>query len=433
MAISTQLLGSPLGDRPTIGNSTGYLEASEINEYLHRAFSSVDVAGKNVVIVIPDSTRSCPIGHILEKLYESWNGKAASLKALIALGTHAAMSAEEIDAFVFKSEYSWNQKFPGMSAINHEWWKPETFVQIGEITSSQMREISLGMMDRHVPVLINRMITDSDLVLIIGPVFPHEVVGFSGGTKYLFPGVSGKEMIDASHWLGALISSSEIIGTPGITPVREMINHAASNIRTPLLALCLVVQTGTGKINSLSFGAPHTAWEEASAISAQSHISYVEKPFNRVVSLIPARYTDIWTAAKGMYKVEPVVADGGEVILYAPHVNEFSYSHKELEDIGYHCRAYFTEQWDRFSHVPTGLLAHSTHLRGAGTYSATDGEKCRIRVTLATGISEERTRAMNLGYLNPANFDLASYEQDPKTLINKNAGEILYRLNKGRN
>lgn len=382
MGISSHLLGSPLRDRLTVGSSTGYLEADQINQYLDRAFSSVDVSDKNVVIVIPDSTRSCPIGEMLEKLYESWNGKAASLKVLIALGTHAAMSPEDIDAFVFKGKATWNKKFPKMSIVNHEWWKPETFIQVGEITSSQMREISLGMMDRHVPVLVNRMITDADLALIIGPVFPHEVVGFSGGTKYLFPGVSGKEMIDASHWLGALISSSEIIGTPGITPVREMINRAAANISTPLLALCLVVQTGTGKIHSLSFGAPHTAWEEASAISAQSHISYVERPFERVVSLIPSRYTDIWTAAKGMYKVEPIVADGGEVIVYAPHVTEFAYSHKELEDIGYHCRAYFTEQWERFSHIPTGLLAHSTHLRGGGTYSAADGEKCRIRVTL---------------------------------------------------
>jgi nickel-dependent lactate racemase len=144
--------------------------------------------------------------------------------------------------------------------------------------------------------------------------------------------------------------------------------------------------------------------------------------------MIPERYTDIWTAAKGMYKVEPVVADGGEVIIYAPHVTEFAYSHKELEEIGYHCRAYFTEQWDRFKDFPTGLLAHSTHLRGAGTYSDNDGEKCRITVTLATGISEERVRAMNLNYLDPSTFNLDDFNGDSSTLINHNAGEILYRL-----
>ena len=428
MDISPSLLGSPLAPDFTLGSSEGYLSRDQITNYLSRALSSVDIRGKKVTVIIPDSTRSCPIGLILSELYSAWADDAASLTALIALGTHAAMSEAEINTFIFKGSSTTQESFPKMAVINHEWWKPETFINIGEISPEKMQEISIGALDRRVPILINRHVVESDLVLIIGPVFPHEVVGFSGGAKYLFPGVSGKEMIDASHWLGALISSTEIIGTLGITPVREMINFAASHIETPLLALCLVVQTGTGEIHSLSFGAPHTAWESAAAISSQSHIKYLEKPISRVVSMIPERYTDIWTAAKGMYKVEPVVADGGEVIIYAPHVTEFAYSHKELEEIGYHCRAYFTEQWERFKDFPTGLLAHSTHLRGAGTYSDEDGEKCRITVTLATGISEERVRAMNLNYLDPSTFNLDDFKDDSSTLINHNAGEILYRL-----
>jgi nickel-dependent lactate racemase len=428
MDISPSLLGSPLAPDFTMGSAQGYLSKDEITNYLSRALSSVDIRGKKVTVIIPDSTRSCPIGLMLSELYSAWADEAASLTALIALGTHAAMSEEEINAFIFKGNSTIQEQFPKMPVANHEWWKPETFINIGEISPEKMKEISIGALDRRVPILINRQVVESDLVVIIGPVFPHEVVGFSGGAKYLFPGLSGKEMIDASHWLGALISSTEIIGTLGVTPVREMINFAASHIQTPLLALCLVVQTGTGEIHSLSFGAPHTAWESAAAISSQSHIKYLEKPISRVVSMIPERYTDIWTAAKGMYKVEPVVADGGEVIIYAPHVTEFAYSHKELEEIGYHCRAYFTEQWDRFKDFPTGLLAHSTHLRGAGTYSDKDGEKCRITVTLATGISEERVRAMNLNYLDPSTFNLDDFNGDSSTLINHNAGEILYRL-----
>lgn len=129
-----------------------------------------------------------------------------------------------------------------------------------------------------------------------------------------------------------------------------------------------------------------------------------------------------------MYKVEPVVEDGGEVIIYAPHVTEFAYSHPELEEIGYHCRAYFTEQWEKFKEFPTGLLAHSTHLRGAGSFSPESGEKCRITVTLATGISESRTMAMNLNYLDPALINIEDYENEAGTLVNHNAGEILYRL-----
>lgn len=428
MEISSRLLGSPLGEDSSIGSAEGYLSPQEIELFLDRVTGSVDVAGKRVTLVIPDSTRSCPIRQIVEPLYKAWSHKAQSLTALIALGTHAAMSESEIDAFVFKGSGTWASTFPLMPVINHEWWKAETFASIGVISEEKLNEISLGQLRREVPILINKLITDSDVVITIGPVFPHEVVGFSGGSKYLFPGVSGKEMINASHWLGALISSSDIIGRLGVTPVREMINFAASQIQTPLLSLCLVVQTGTGNIHALSFGAPHTAWESAAAISSHTHISYTDKPFQRIVSLIPDRYSDIWTAAKGMYKVEPIVADGGEVIIYAPHVTEFAYSHKELEEIGYHCRAYFTEQWEKFSHFPTGLLAHSTHLRGAGTYSDLEGEKCRITVTLATGISKERTLAMNLNYLDPKEFKVSDYETDSQTLINHNAGEILYRL-----
>jgi len=149
----------------------------------------------------------------------------------------------------------------------------------------------------------------------------------------------------------------------------------------------------------------------------------------RVLSLVSTRYDDLWTGAKGFYKVEPVVADGGEVVLYAPHIREVSVTPREIESIGYHCRDYFVEQWPRFQHLPWGDLAHSTHLRGAGSYDAAGGEeRFRVDVTLATGISEERTRAVNLGYRDPAGIDPAAWAADPDTLVVPNAGEVLYRL-----
>ena len=103
---------------------------------------------------------------------------------------------------------------------------------------------------------INRAVVEHDVTLIVGPVFPHEVVGFSGGNKYLFPGVSGRELIDLSHWLGALITSAEIIGTRGITPVRALIDEAASLVPGERLAFCVVTQSGTGDLHSMAFGDP---------------------------------------------------------------------------------------------------------------------------------------------------------------------------------
>jgi len=102
--------------------------------------------------------------------------------------------------------------------------------------------------------------------------------------------------------------------------------------------------------------------------------------------------------------------------------------HPEIVEIGYHCRDYFLADWDRFKHLHWGVLAHSTHLRGAGAYDPVQGERCRVEVTLATGIPEPVVRKANLGYLDPATIDLAGYENDPDTLVVPNAGETLFRL-----
>lgn len=228
--------------------------------------------------------------------------------------------------------------------------------------------------------------------------------------------------------MGALITSAEIIGALTVTPVRALIDEAAEMIPSEKLALCVVAKSGSDELHAAAFGSPQSSWAAAAQISAQTHVHYLDAPVKRVVSLIPEKYEDIWTAAKGFYKLEPVVADGGEVIIYAPHVSEISFVHTEIYDIGYHCRDYFVKQWDRFSDLHWGVLAHSTHLRGAGTYDEVNGERCRLSVTLCTAIPEEKVRRANLGYLSPEDFNLAAYEADPDTMVVPNAGEILFRL-----
>jgi nickel-dependent lactate racemase len=147
---------------------------------------------------------------------------------------------------------------------------------------------------------------------------------------------------------------------------------------------------------------------------------------------MPEMYDDLWVAAKGMYKLEPAVADGGEVVIFAPHIDEVSYTHgKVIDEIGYHVRDYFLKQWDRFKRYPGGVLAHSTHLRGLGTYDADSGvESPRIRVTLATRIPEEKCRRLNLGYLNPASVNPDEWRgrESEGILLVPKAGEMLYRL-----
>lgn len=409
----------------------GYIErkliAEEIRELVTAAAMQMQVVGKRVLIVIPDGTRTMPMPMLFEMLQEEIGGRAAVCDYLVALGTHPLMSDAQLSALVGQQVVN---GLCGTSRIsNHRWDIAETFAEIGTIPAKEVERISRGLLQDELPVRINRMVLEYDQVVICGPVFPHEVVGFSGGNKYLFPGVGGPEMIGQTHWLGALIGSYEMIGTQ-TTPVREMIDTAAAMVKTPVACLALVV-THDG-VSGAYFGSAKDAWKAASELSSQIHVNWVERPFKRVLSVMPTLYADLWTAAKGMYKVEPAVADGGEVVIYAPHISEVSYTHgANIDRVGYHCRDYFLKQWEKFKDEPKGVLAHSTHLRGRGTYDlATGVEKTRIRVTLATGIPEERCRDLNLGYLDPTTLHLEEWrdrEDDDIKLIPR-AGETLYRL-----
>ncbi|WP_439678736.1 lactate racemase domain-containing protein [Embleya sp. MST-111070] len=403
-----------------IGGPGTVLPEDRVRAFVAEQLAGEDLDGRSVCLVVPDGTRSCPLPLLLSAVHEALYGRVSRLTVLVALGTHAPMGEAELAAHI--------PPLPGMTVLNHEWWEPSTFASVGTIGADRVAELSGGLLRQEVDVRLNRAVVEHDVALVVGPVFPHEVVGFSGGDKYFFPGVAGADIIDLSHWLGALITSAEIIGTRGITPVRALIHEAAALIPSRRRALCVVVESGTGALHAMAYGTPEAAWSAAADVSAQVHVRYLDAPVRRVVSVIPEKYEDIWTAAKGFYKLEPVVADGGEVILYAPHVRTIAAMHPEIEEIGYHCRDYFTKQWDRFKHLHWGVLAHSTHLRGAGTYDEEHGERCRLTVTLATGIPEDVVRGANLGHLDPAAVDFAALAADPHTLVVPQAGEILHRL-----
>jgi lactate racemase len=411
-----------------IGGPDAVLTPDEVTAFVTEALAGADLDGRSVCLVIPDGTRSSPLPLLLSAIHGALVGRVTKLTAVIALGTHQAMTPAQIAKHLGLGGDGVEGTYPGMTVLNHEWWDPDTFASVGRISAERVRELSEGRLAVEADVRLNRHVVEHDVALVVGPVFPHEVVGFSGGNKYFFPGVAGQEIIDLTHWVGALITSSEIIGTRGITPVRALIDEAASLLPSRRLALCVVAQSGTSALHAAAFGTPEDAWAAASGVSAETHVQYLDAPVKRVVSIIPTKYEDIWTGAKGFYKLEPVVADGGEVIIYAPHITEISVTHQEIYEIGYHCRDYFVKQWDRFRNVHWGVLAHSTHLRGAGTYDEVDGEHLRVDVTLVTGIPREKVLGANLGYIAPEDFDLAAYEADPETFVVPNAGEVLFRL-----
>jgi lactate racemase len=405
------------------------LAEDELRVLVAASARELEVEGKRVLTIIPDGTRTMPMAQMFRLLQEEIGPQAAACDYLVALGTHPLMSDEQLTRLLGCPVE--NGVCDGARVYNHRWDVADTFAQIGTISASEVEEASGGLLSESISVKINRLIFDYDQILICGPVFPHEVVGFSGGNKYLFPGISGKEMIDQTHWLGALLGSYHVIGTES-TPVRELIDRAAAKIKVPVSCMALVV-TKEG-VSGFYFGSAREAWKSAAALSAQKHIEWVEQPFRRVLAVMPEMYRDIWTAAKGMYKAEPAMMDEGEVVIYAPHITEFSYTHGPyIERIGYHCRDYFTKQWKLFADVPRGVLAHSTHLRGEGAFDVGTGfERDRIRVTLATGISEERCERVNLGYLDPSGVELKEWfgrEAEGIKLIPR-AGETLYRIKK---
>jgi nickel-dependent lactate racemase len=415
------------------GGPDQVLSDDEVTRFVQEQLAAHDVDGRSVCILVPDGTRTCPLPLLLRAVHGALVGRVTRMTVLVALGTHAAMSDVALARHLGYEVGALEATYPGVTVVNHEWWDPETFADLGVIPAARLAELSEGRLSVDVQVRLNRAVVEHDIALVVGPVLPHEVVGISGGNKYFFPGVAGQEIIDISHWLGALITSAEIIGTTATTPVRALIDEGASLIPAERLAFCVVGAAGDDHgslaLHSVSFGDTIASWASAAEVCAATHVTYLDAPVPRVLSLVPEMYEDVWTGAKGFYKLEPVVADGGEVILYAPHITTISAMHPEIADIGYHCRDYFVKQWDRFKDVHWGVLAHSTHLRGAGTYDAETGEeRLRVRVTLATGIPEEVCRAANLGYLDPAAVDLDAYASDPATLVVPRAGEVLFRL-----
>jgi nickel-dependent lactate racemase len=409
------------------GLDEGYLTNQEIREIVLDGINSLSLNGKRVLIIIPDATRTMPMPLIFELFEELLLPRVKKLDYLIALGTHQPLDDSQLSNLVNRKVV--NGVVGEIHLFNHAWNKPETFAHIGTIPADEINQITDGLLAQDVPVRLNKLIFDYDQIIICGPVFPHEVVGFSGGNKYFFPGIAGPEIINFTHWLGALITSYKVIGTT-MTPMRVVIERAAEFVKVPTAYFGLVV-THEG-VAGLFFGNPKETWQEAAKLSGNRHIIYKEKPFNRVLSIMPKMYDDLWTAAKGMYKLEPIIANGGEIVIYAPHIDEVSYSHgKLIDEIGYHCRDYYVHQWDRFKRYPGGVLAHSTHLRGLGTYNPKTGiETLRIRVTLATSIPAERCRKINLGYIPPEDISIDEWQNREKEgiLVVPQAGEMLYRI-----
>lgn len=405
----------------------GTLTAAQVAEVVAQACPAREYGGKKVLVIVPDGTRTAPVGLLFKTLFQQIGDATAAFDILIALGTHQPMSDEAICQRLEITKQEREATFGKVRFFNHAWDNPAALASLGTIPAAEISDLSGGLFSMDVAVAVNKLLFDYDQIVIVGPVFPHEVVGFSGGNKYLFPGVGGPEILNFFHWLGAVVTNPMIIGNKW-TPVRKVVDRAGAMVKLPKLAFCMVVEKGT--LAGLFAGSPEGAWDRASDLSRQLHITYKDRPFRTILSCAPAMYDELWTGGKCMYKLEPVLADGGDLIIYAPHITEVCVAHgKTLLEVGYHCRDYFLKQWDKFKHYPWGVLAHSSHVYGLGTYE-NGVETPRARVILATGIPEEICHKINLGYRDPNTINIEDFanREDEGVLLVRKAGEMLYHL-----
>jgi nickel-dependent lactate racemase len=401
-------------------------DIAEVEQVLRRGLPEEAFRGRKVLAVTPDGTRTCPLPLLVRALGRVLSGPAARLDFMVALGSHPVMGEAEV-LRLYGLEADRERLFPRSRLLCHRWDLPGTLTALGVIAAEEVERLTGGLFREPVAVDINRAVFDYDLLILLGPVFPHEVAGYSGGSKYLFPGISGGAFLHFTHWLGAVITCLQTIGRKD-TPVRRLLDRAAALLPVPRLGVSAVVAEG-GRLAGLYAGSVEQAWSLAADQAAELHVRVVPRAFSTVLGVAPRMYDELWVGGKVMYKLEPVVAEGGRLILYAPHLREVSRTWGELiGQVGYHVRDYFLAQWERFRVLPWAVLAHSTHVKGTGSFQ--DGvESPRIEVLLATGLPEELCRRLNLGYLDPRGVRLEDYRgREAEGILRVDpAGETLYR------
>jgi len=395
-------------------------------------------AMKRVLLIHPDYTRIDFTNKIVPLIYKELKKKGTKqIDFLNASGTHRAMTEEEI-----RSKLGLTVQSDFTHFYNHEYNDPQQLVTVGEIPASFVAERTQGELYQSIPVIVNKLITeDYDLVIALSGTLPHEAAGYAGGLKVFFPGISGPGVIDLLHWAAVLIGIPRIIGTVD-NPAREVINQGSSYIfnqlKAPTISFNMVFKEEHQVIpKGLYIGAGYNgfieAYKQAAKASSKLHVVYIDEALNYAVQVIDQSYDEIWTAGKGSYKLQSpgVMAPGGEIIIYAPHINCF-HSRSEMDlairQIGYHCKDYVKNYLKSNPKFSKNIAAHVINVRGPGSFNVNSGkEEFAFRVTLATGISKDICESVGLDYQNPDSIHQEDFIGPGKLWI-ENGGKYLYKL-----
>ena len=422
----------------SIENLKGELTEEQLKEIVKeslKGFPSV----KKVLLIHPDYTRTDFSDKLSSLIYQELKDKGITqVDSLNAGGTHRAMTEEEI-----RSKLGLPSQINFDNYYNHEYSNPQKLVTVGEISASFVAEKTKRELSQSIPVVVNKLITeDYDLIIALSGTLPHEAAGYAGGLKVFFPGISGPEVINLLHWVAVLIGIPQIIGTVD-NSAREVINKGSSyifdKIKAPTISFNMVFEeTGhqvipRGLYIGTGFNGFIEAYKQAAKASSQLHVVYIDKPLECAVQVIDKSYDEIWTAGKGSYKLQSpgVMASGGEIIIYAPHINCF-HSRPEMNfalgQIGYHCKDYVKKYLKSNPDFSKNIAAHVINVRGEGSFDAnSEKEEFDFKVTLATGISKDICESVGLGYRNPDSIRKEDFIDQWKLWI-ENGGKYLYKI-----
>jgi nickel-dependent lactate racemase len=394
---------------------------------------------KKVLLIHPDYTRTDFSDKLVPLIYQELINKGTKqIDCLNAGGTHRAMTEEEI-----RNKLGLTIQSDFIHFYNHEYNDPQQLIKVGEISASFVEEKTKGELSQSIPIIVNKLIAeDYDLIIALSGTLPHEAAGYAGGLKVFFPGISGPEVIDLFHWAAVLVGIPQIIGTVD-NPARDVINKCSSyifdQIKVPTISFNMLFEEKghpvipKGLYVGEGFNGFIETYKQAAKASSQLHVIYIDKPLNSVVQVINKNYDEIWTAGKGSYKLQSpgVMADDGEIIIYAPHISCF-HSKPEMDNairqLGYHCKDYVKNYLRLNPKFSRNIAAHVINVRGAGKYNTETGkEKFDFKVTLATGIPKEVCQSVRLGYRDPNSIRQKDFTGSGKLWI-QNGGKYLFKI-----
>ena len=372
------------------GSKTDIITPQEVKEILNKVFDGMGV--KNRVLALPpDHTRlNSFAGPITEMIYGYFGDKLTDI--MPALGTHAPMTDAQLD-MMFGS-------IPHSLFRVHDW--RNDVVTIGEVPKEYVEEISEGKLSFSWPAQVNKLLLDKsfDLILSIGQVVPHEVIGMANYNKNIFVGTGGNEGINKSHYLGAIYGMERIMGRAK-TPVRSILEYASTHFaqELPIVYIQTVLSKGDDgemKLRGLFIGDDFECFQKAAELSLETNFIMVDKPIKKcIVYLDPKEFASTWLGNKSVYRTRMALADGAELIVLAPALKEFG----EDKTIDRLIRKY------GYANTPAILKAVEENADiqenlGAAAHLIHGSSEGRFSITYCPGdhISKEEIESVNYGY-----------------------------------